>query len=62
MVRRLAEFMYKATCLFSDFYTNCKVLDSDEETRKSRLLLCEATRKVLEVCFHILGITPLERI
>lgn len=62
MIHRLAEFMYKLTCLFSDFYTNCKVLDSDEETRKSRLLICEATRKFLEVCFHILGITPLERI
>lgn len=62
MIHRLAEFMYKVTCLFSEFYTNCKVLDSDEKTRNSRLLLCETTRKVLEVCFGMLGITPLERI
>ncbi|KAL8448142.1 hypothetical protein Emed_003955 [Eimeria media] len=47
MIHRLAEFIYKITCFFSDFYTNCKVLDSDEATRNSRLLLCEATRKVL---------------
>ncbi|XP_026193681.1 arginine--tRNA ligase, cytoplasmic [Cyclospora cayetanensis] len=62
MLHRLAEFTYRVTCLFSDFYMNCKVLDQDEETRSSRLLLCEATRKVMCVAFHILGIIPLERI
>ncbi|KAL8432292.1 hypothetical protein Efla_000876 [Eimeria flavescens] len=62
MVHRLAEYMYKLTCLFTEYYTNCKVLDSDEKTRTSRLLLCEATRKVLAVCFNLLGITPLDRI
>ncbi|EER12926.1 arginyl-tRNA synthetase, putative [Perkinsus marinus ATCC 50983] len=45
---------------FTAFYTECKVVGSDQE--RSRLLLCEATRRVLAQCFDILDITPLERI
>ncbi|KAL2629398.1 hypothetical protein R1flu_014084 [Riccia fluitans] len=56
----LCEYLYSLAGLFTDFYTNCKVIDSDEET--SRLLLCEATAVVMRECFKLLGITPLYRL
>ncbi|EEQ97229.1 arginyl-tRNA synthetase, putative, partial [Perkinsus marinus ATCC 50983] len=57
---RLCEYMWDLTNRFTAFYTECKVVGSDQE--RSRLLLCEATRRVLAQCFDILDITPLERI
>lgn len=56
----LAEYMYELSGLLTNFYTNCKVVDSPEE--ESRLLIVEAVRKVMERCFFLLGIEPLERI
>eukprot|EP00916_Digyalum_oweni_P022990 GHVL01038147.1.p1 GENE.GHVL01038147.1~~GHVL01038147.1.p1 ORF type:complete len:346 (+),score=44.08 GHVL01038147.1:744-1781(+) len=57
---RLAEYMYDLSEKFNLFYNNCKVLGSEEE--KSRLLLCELTRRMLNTCFNLLGINPLDRI
>eukprot|EP00921_Rhytidocystis_pertsovi_P006111 GHVQ01010390.1.p1 GENE.GHVQ01010390.1~~GHVQ01010390.1.p1 ORF type:complete len:622 (+),score=98.87 GHVQ01010390.1:199-2064(+) len=59
-VHRLAEYMYELTDTFTGFYQKCKVIGSAQQ--ESRLLLCELTRRVLEVCFYLLGIRPLERI
>ncbi|KFG99554.1 arginyl-tRNA synthetase family protein, partial [Toxoplasma gondii VAND] len=59
-IHRLAEYMYKVSGAFTDFYQACKVLGSPQQN--TRLLLCEATRKVLQASFYLLGITPLERI
>ncbi len=58
-VHRLPEFMWDLSNRFSQFYTDCRVVGSPEE--HSRLLLCEATRKILKNCFNLLGIEPLER-
>lgn len=59
-VHRVAEYMYDLSGSFTAFYQSCKVVGS--ETQTSRLLLCELTRQYLEKSFHLLGITPLERI
>ncbi|PFH32305.1 arginyl-tRNA synthetase family protein [Besnoitia besnoiti] len=59
-IHRLAEYMYKVSGAFTDFYQSCKVLGGPQQN--ARLLLCEATRKILEISFHLLGIKPLERI
>eukprot|EP01066_Platyproteum_vivax_P021067 Platyproteum_vivax@DN904_c0_g1_i1.p1 len=59
-IHRLAEYMYDVSEKFNNFYSNCKVIGSPEE--RSRLLLCEITRRMLETCFRLLGITPLNRI
>ncbi|XP_047327175.1 arginine--tRNA ligase, cytoplasmic-like isoform X2 [Impatiens glandulifera] len=56
----LCEYLYNLTEFFTKFYTNCKVVGSDEET--SRLLLCEATAVVMRKCFDLLGIKPVYRI
>lgn len=58
--RRLAEYMYKVAGAFTDFYQACKVIGVPQQS--SRLLLCEATRRVLKRSFELLGIKPLERI
>lgn len=42
------------------FYTECKVLGSEEEA--SRLQLAEATARVMRQSFSLLGLTPLYRI
>ncbi|KAJ3708936.1 hypothetical protein LUZ61_012641 [Rhynchospora tenuis] len=52
----LCEYLYNLSEMFNQFYTNCRVIDSPEET--SRLLLCEATATVMRKCFELLGISP----
>eukprot|EP00920_Eleutheroschizon_duboscqi_P026538 GHVT01065255.1.p1 GENE.GHVT01065255.1~~GHVT01065255.1.p1 ORF type:complete len:599 (+),score=160.05 GHVT01065255.1:195-1991(+) len=59
-IHRLAEYMYDLSTRFSDFYQNCRVVGVEEQS--SRLLLCEMTRKLLKVCFQLLGIEALDRI
>lgn len=44
---RIAEYMYDLSGAFTSFYQNCKVIGSQNES--SRLLLCELTRRFLEV-------------
>ncbi|XP_051138459.1 LOW QUALITY PROTEIN: arginine--tRNA ligase, chloroplastic/mitochondrial-like [Andrographis paniculata] len=56
----LCEYLYNLSEDFTRFYTNCQVVGSAEET--SRLLLCEATARVMRTCFHLLGITPVYKI
>ncbi|KAM7274448.1 hypothetical protein ACFE04_016314 [Oxalis oulophora] len=56
----LCEYLYSLSENFSTFYTNCKVVGSDEET--SRLLLCEASAVVMRKVFYLLGITPVYKI
>lgn len=60
MPNRLTEYLYNLSDTFNGFYTECKVLGSDRED--SRLLLVEATARIMRACFGLLGITPLYRI
>ena len=57
---RLCQYLSNLCVCFSDFVTRCNVLNSDEI--ESRLVLCEATRKVMEKCFELLGIRALDKI
>ena len=51
----------------TEFYDVCYCVEKDRETGEvisvdtSRILLCEATRKILHEAFYILGINPVER-
>eukprot|EP00878_Enallax_costatus_P011644 GHUV01012153.1.p1 GENE.GHUV01012153.1~~GHUV01012153.1.p1 ORF type:complete len:154 (+),score=58.07 GHUV01012153.1:421-882(+) len=60
MPNRLTDYLYTLSETFSSFYTECKVLGSEQE--QSRLLLVEATARIMRQCFSLLGITPLYRI
>ena len=57
---RITEYLYNLSELFNSFYTECKVIGSEQES--SRLLLAEATAETMRACFRLLGITPLYRI
>lgn len=57
---RLTEYLYDLSVVYNGFYTECKVVGSEQE--ESRLLLCEATAVIMRQCFSLLGITPLYRI
>eukprot|EP00753_Platysulcus_tardus_P004890 PLAT12749.2.p1 GENE.PLAT12749.2~~PLAT12749.2.p1 ORF type:complete len:829 (+),score=491.83 PLAT12749.2:12-2498(+) len=56
----LCEHLYRTAVAFADFYRDCKVLGSEEQT--SRLLLCEASAAMMKKGLELLGIRPLERI
>jgi len=59
-LHRLTDFLWELTNCISTFITQCRVLG--ESTQSSRLLLCEATRKILHKSFFLLGFEPLDRI
>ena len=60
---RICEYLYNISGVFTTFITKCFVLDAKNPPKmKSRLLLCEATGRVMRKCFEMLGITPLHRI
>jgi arginyl-tRNA synthetase len=65
---RVCDYLKEISVKFTDFITRCHVLNAKEDgpdaemTMASRLLLCEATRRVMETCFNLLGIDTLTRI
>lgn len=59
---RLCGFLYDLATAFTRFYEKCPVLKADdEETRASRLRLCDLTARVLERGLSLLGIEAPER-
>jgi arginyl-tRNA synthetase len=56
----ICNYVYGLTIKFSDFYRDCRVAGSPEET--SRLLLCEVTALTMRKCFALLGIDPIYKL
>ncbi len=56
---RLTDYLYTLAEKFHHFFHECRVEGTPEE--ESRLLLCEATARVLNQGLNILGLEPLER-
>mmetsp|Transcript_85078 Transcript_85078/g.150441 ORF Transcript_85078/g.150441 Transcript_85078/m.150441 type:complete len:586 (+) Transcript_85078:57-1814(+) len=59
-LHQLTDFLWELCNTLTAFYMKCKVIGEKEQN--SRLLLCEATRKVLLKSFELLGFTPLEQL
>jgi len=58
----LTQYLFALANQFSTFYDHCPVLkDVDEQTRTSRLLLCDLTARVIACGLHLLGIRTCER-
>jgi len=57
----LCNYLYDLASYFMGFFENCPVLQSEPDTRKNRLLLCELTAKVMRQGLAILGIETLEQ-
>lgn len=63
----LCDYVYELCTTFTEFYDTCYCVEKDRVTGQvvkinfSRLLLCEATAKVLDQSFYILGLEPLSK-
>ncbi|MES2121492.1 MAG: arginine--tRNA ligase [Chlamydiota bacterium] len=56
---RLCDYLYALAEKFHAFFRDCRVEGSEQES--SRLLLCEASARILEKGLEILGLKTLER-
>ena len=52
----LCTYLYETATKFSGFFENCPVIQSEGDTRTSRLTLCELTAKTLATGLDLLGI------
>jgi arginyl-tRNA synthetase len=52
----LCTYLYELATRFSSFYENCPVLQSEQPTRSSRLLLCDVTARALALGLDQIGI------
>ncbi len=52
----LCGYLYDLATLYSGFYENCPVIQSEEPLRSSRLLLVNLTARTLEIGLDLLGI------
>ena len=59
-INRLTDLLYEISVKFSEFYAHNKVLNQPEE--QSRILLLEATKKIMKQIFTLLGMQTIERI
>jgi arginyl-tRNA synthetase len=57
----LANYLFETANAFHAFYEACPVLKSDGITQHSRLVLCEATARVLKQGLDLLGVEAPER-
>lgn len=53
---RLCQQLYRIASAFSSFYDACPVLQAEDDTRASRLRICELTARVLACGLSLLGI------
>ncbi len=58
---QLANYLYELASTFHSFFEACPVLKSEAATRDSRLLLCDATARMLRQGLALLGIEAPER-
>lgn len=59
---RLCQYLYDLAGAFSTFFDACHVVTAEaDQTRRSRLRLCDLTRRVLEDGLNLLGIPTLQR-
>ena len=57
----LTAYLYDLAGKFSVFYDNCPVLQSEEPTRSSRLLLSRLTADIMKHGLNLLGIDVIEQ-
>ena len=54
---RLTYYATDLASAFHAFYTSCHVLTKDPELTKARLLICDATRRVLALTLNLIGVS-----
>lgn len=58
---RLCQYLFELSQTFNQFYDRCPVLQAQEPTRTSRLMLADLTARTLKLGLSLLGIEVLER-
>lgn len=58
---RLANYLFGLATAFTSFYEQCPVLRADDDTRTSRLALCDLTARTLATGLDLLGISAPDR-
>ena len=58
---RLCNYLYELASAYHRFYERCPVLSADDETRRSRLRLCDVTARTLKTGLELLGIATVEQ-
>ena len=61
MPNRLCNYLFELCQTFNRFYDQVPILKGNENTKISRLALCELTKKTLKLSLELLGIETLER-
>ncbi len=59
--QRIVQYVYQLASAFHSFYNEYRLLDPDPCTRRARLALAEATRRVLADALGLLGISAPDR-
>ncbi|XP_016839394.1 probable arginine--tRNA ligase, cytoplasmic isoform X2 [Nasonia vitripennis] len=62
----LCELCYEIACAFTEFYDNCYCVEKNQtgeivKVNMGRILLTEVTAMMLEQCFALLGLKPVEK-
>lgn len=58
----LTAYLWELARAYSGFFQNCPVLKAEsDELRRSRLVLCDLTARVLRLCLDLLGIRTADR-
>ncbi len=58
---RINKYVTELASRFHKFYTACHIKGAEEGLLEARLMLCECTRKVLELALNIIGVSAPEK-
>ena len=58
---RIARYCYELASVFHSFYTHCRVLGEEEALQNARLVLVQATKRVLQITLRLLGVSAPEQ-
>jgi len=53
----LAQYLIELGRAFNEFYHKCPVLQAEDDLKRARLALIEASRQILDTGLHLLGVT-----
>ena len=59
-LNKLTDFIYDIAVKVQENYKKYRIIG--DENMQTRIILCEAIRKVLEKAFYMVGIIPIEKI
>jgi len=59
-IHKLCDFIYDVSVKVAEGYSKYRIVD--DPNKKTRILLCEAVKRILDTAFYMVGIKPLEQI